>query len=308
MFFDLLNAECNEMSSPNFLQQLGIMHLAATIGTTADCDSDIGLSTFYNSIREVKRCAIKNAGLPADWAFTICKLFRLVHFDLIRKRRYEDAALLFNFIWKAYAYKLKEAKRIAFMANFFAGLHYDYSPHNKLNMIKKMGTYILRKFSGTPYRYVWEYCVYVTVVWLCMADIQKQETRDDQYLSVILQAEMERFSPRANLGSVWNCILYYSELICGNTSYHNYYDTLIDEIFHEGCRVAFDLHRFQTPESDIDLRVPKFFTRRYSGRFQNLISVPRIRFDIYRFCPEFFFNVEKYGYCPEFHIRFRDPM
>ena len=279
--FDSLNVTYNEPTVKNFLQRLGVMHLAAVIGASAKCQSNIGLSTFYNRIRKIYRLSLNYTGLPANWAFTICRLFHLVHFDLIRKRRYEDAALLFNFIWKAYAYKLKEAKRIAFMANLFAGLHYDYSPDNNLNMVKNMGTYILKKFTRATR--VPEYRVYVTVVWLCMADIQKQETRDDLYLSVILQAEIEDFSVPELLQEIWNSIKYYSALISENIQYNNFYNTRVDEIFHEGWRVAFGKHRFLSPESVKELKLAPEFTpqSKYSDCDESLIKVERTSFNVF---------------------------
>ena len=279
--FNSLNIDYDKTTEKNLLQRLGVMHLAAAIKTSAKCESNIGLSTFYNSIQIINRLPVQNAGLPADWAFTICGLFHLVHFDLIRKRRYEDAALLFNFIWKAYAYKLKEAKRIAFMANLFAGLHYDFGPDNKLHMIEKMGIYVLRKYLKTTH--VPEYCVYVTVVWLCMADIKKQQTRDDQYLSVISQAKIESFSIAADLQLVWDCIKYYSDLISGTSQPVESYNALLDEIFHEGWRVAFGAHRFLMPQAVTDLRRQRRESseRHDSNRAEMLIHVKKIRFDRY---------------------------
>ena len=76
------------------------------------------------------------------------------------------------------------------MENLFVGLHYDYGPHNKLDIIEKLGTYILTRFPEILFD-VPEYRVYSMAVSLCYTkaiyNIQKQPpTSDYQYLSVIV--------------------------------------------------------------------------------------------------------------------------
>ena len=172
---EMAKAFPNEETARNFLQRLAFMHVcvATEIEISENCKSNMGISQFYG----LGDCqgVITKEGLPADWACSIYHLFFKVHHYLKYKNQFASAILISNYILKNYAYKLSGTKRIAFVANFFASVHYDYEKFsNGSFVIVDMGRYILEKFDNNFYTYIPENRVYLLFVRLILADLSKR--------------------------------------------------------------------------------------------------------------------------------------
>jgi len=172
--FEVIDNHNMDSSEVNYLHRLAAMLLGSTFEEDAkQAFVSYKEINFYETLNEL----IQSKGLPADWAFTIFNLFHPIHYYLVSKQKYKIAGLLRNFIFKNYAYNLRDAKWVAFMANFFASLHYDYSPNNKeLESIRNIGKYVFAKFDTgeanleeTP-----EIRIYICFVGLMMADMEMQ--------------------------------------------------------------------------------------------------------------------------------------
>ena len=223
--FASLDIAYDKSTPQNFLQRLGVMHLGAVIGASAKCLQSIKIALARLSTLAPESFQSLE-GLPADFAFTIFNLFHLVHYFLTRKGHYENAALLCNYIWKNYAYKLHATKRVAFMANFFASLHYDY-PYDStldsivkdrrssnLRYIKEIGKYVIIKFDKN-YTVIPENRIYVTFVRLILADLKRHEfTRERfDFADLILQAELDKPILDQSLAPLWIFLGHFSKMI-----------------------------------------------------------------------------------------------
>ena len=156
-----------------FLQILGYLHISIARAPFHSINDK-----FYNCLKEITFCGtledlVYSRGLPADWAFTIFSLYLHVYSDF-------NSALVTNFLFKNYFYKLRGAKQIAFLANFFASLQYKHSFYKTQSIvIRNVGTCITTRFDNpTDLRYP-EFRVYITFTYLFMADLWQKHNRDE---------------------------------------------------------------------------------------------------------------------------------
>ena len=121
--------------------------------------------------------------LPANWANTILNYMTFVNPYLtnVKKFRNSDKAVaLCDYIWKNYEYMLSGRKSMAFAANFFVILRYDVG--NRYQSIRRIGNFFLEKYSAS--QEVQEFCNYVLLVKIFMADLHKQyEKTDSDFLN-----------------------------------------------------------------------------------------------------------------------------
>ena len=120
--------------------------------------------------------------LPANWANTILNYMTFINPYLtnVKKSGNSDKAIaLCDYIWKNYEYMLSGRKSMAFAANFFVILRYDVE--NRYQSIRRIGNFFLEKYSAS--QDVQEFCNYVLLVKIFMADLHKQcEKTDSDFL------------------------------------------------------------------------------------------------------------------------------
>ena len=214
LLYNLGRVLYKKKTARNFLQRLGVMHLVATVGVPISSQTNLGITKRFNNPEEVQDLE----GLPADFAFTIFHLFFPVHYYMKYKNQHVSAALLSDYILKNYAYKLHGVKRIAFMANFFASLHYDYLPTSPLNAIKDIGEYVVSKFDGERYVNAPENRIYTAFMKLIMADIQMQTKNVTECENLIKSAKLNQPMKEEYLESLWTFLRLYCDMITKNAT------------------------------------------------------------------------------------------
>ena len=121
--------------------------------------------------------------LPANWANTILNYMTFVNPYLTNVKKFRNsgkAVALCDYIWKNYEYMLSGRKSMAFAANFFVILRYDVG--NRYQSIRRIGNFFLEKYSAS--QEVQEFCNYVLLVKIFMADLHKQcEKTDSDFLN-----------------------------------------------------------------------------------------------------------------------------
>ena len=121
---------------------------------------------YYNSPKDLAG----DEGISSEWAFTVLDYFLSVHCRLVSHDK-KKAFLLRNFVFKNFAYKLREVKWLAFLATLFAGLHYDCRSENKEHWAAGIGEYVDKvagnneKFCNIP-----ECIIYLKFVRLYLGD------------------------------------------------------------------------------------------------------------------------------------------
>ena len=220
----------------NLLQRLGGMHLASASLKNATCQFRPEDITCFENINQM----ISSQGFPADWAFTIGGLFNFAHCSLVKQSKFLTAGLLRNAIFKNYAYQLQGIKRVAFMANLFSGLHYDFSPARELKSICNIAEYVVAKFDISGKAMLSEVRIYVAFVRLIMADLEKQVQGEnsEKCLELIKGANLHNQVKELGLHRVWYFLILYSRMIKHNSKLdidkmeHRY-------VLHPDCQAKF---------------------------------------------------------------------
>jgi len=197
----------------NFLQRFGAMHVGALVGEYPKCRFQSDEISHYREVQKL----IADPGLPADWAFTVFNLFPPVHSWLIKKENEHDATLFRNFILQNYAYKLRGVKRVAFMASFFASMHYDFTESKNIDDARNLSRYVITKFDRVPEP---EFRIYVTFTRLIMADVETSRIRDDhsaeELIKLFRDAKLQDCINEIGLQSLWRFLNLYKEMIENN--------------------------------------------------------------------------------------------
>ena len=175
------------------LQCLGAMHIAAILDKKVG--SDYNFHRKYSGREDIQ--IIINVGSPADFAFTIFILVDSVSNFIKRNGEYYFALIVTLLTFENFAYKLRGAKRVAFIAMLCASLHYDVDPPPnetfRLNQLKTMVDYALNNFGVGSKAGMSEVRIYLTFTSLIMADVFKQIQNDDaNCLEYIKKANLKR--------------------------------------------------------------------------------------------------------------------
>ena len=164
--------DAQKMAYLGHLQCLGAMHIAATLDKILESEPNFvrGPTSIKNDIQ-----IIINAGSPADFAFTIFILVDSVSNYIKRCREPHFDQNINILVFKNFAYKLRGAKRIAFIANLCASLHYDIEPlpvgSYRLHQLQTMADYALDNFVMGSKAGMSEIRIYLTFISLIMADV-----------------------------------------------------------------------------------------------------------------------------------------
>ena len=210
-----------------FLPEFCAMHVGAVINEKAKCqiDSKNMIFQYFSTMND----RIINKGMPADWAFTICNLMDYVHHYQKNSGKHFNAALIRNFVFQNYAYKLRGVKRVAFIANIFAGLHYDTESNpsesffrnieeqQRVDKIMKIGEYALQKFGFDDEAVLTEVGIYLAFISLFMADVEKQVRENWMKCSeYIKKANIKNGVKDQSLLGLWQFLCLYLKMIKDN--------------------------------------------------------------------------------------------
>jgi len=204
------------INNMNFLQRFGAMHVGALLEAFPKCTfidpEEYGPCKFCNTVEDL----IESTGLPADWAFTVYNLFFPLH-SFLKKREMFDADLFRDFIFQNYAYKLRGVKRVAFMANFFASMHYDFTKTKDIKKARNLSQYVITKFGSVSES---EFRIYVTFTRLIMADVETQVKADDsaeECKKLFKDAKLQDKIEKGGLQRLWSFLVIYKEMIKHNS-------------------------------------------------------------------------------------------
>ena len=154
------------MPSRNFLYEIALMRLALAQNKTEDVGLYLNKFLLFMDIKDL----VDDGGISGEWAFTILNYVLAMNCQMVLADDFKSW-LLGSFIFKNFAYKLRGAKRLAFMATLFAGLHYDCRCEKVENRVKSIGLYLFKKFNREKYTSVSECQVYMSFAYLFMADM-----------------------------------------------------------------------------------------------------------------------------------------
>ena len=199
----------------NFLQQLGAMHMGATVEkdakNTLDFE-DVQADVYIGDM-------VARNGLPADWAFTVCNLLFSVHWRLLKDRKFDTANILRRFVLENYGFNLRLVKQAAFFANLVASLHYDCNDIKVMDrqddiMHLGSGAFVLITSNGKAEKNL-ELRIYAAFTRLIIADIMKQLNKKLRNRGLIKELRVENISPiyEAGLGNLWEFLCHYNQMI-----------------------------------------------------------------------------------------------
>jgi len=230
--FELMDTLGGEtISQMNFLQRFGAMHMGALLDTFPKCrflyPEECGPCKLYNTVEDL----IESTGLPADWAFTVYNLFFPLH-SFLKKKEMFDADLFRDFIFQNYAYKLRGVKRVAFMANFFASMHYDFTKIEDMKKARNLSQYVITKFGSVSES---EFRIYATFTRLIMADVETQVKADDsaeECIKLFRDAKLQDNIEEDGLLRLWSFLVLYEGMIKHNRRLD------LDKLMHQFVMVA----------------------------------------------------------------------
>jgi len=196
----------------NFLQRFGAMHVGSLLAKHPKCRLIIQEIQHYEEVNHL----IADKGLPADWAFTVFNIFFPLH-CFLRKKEKIKATFFRDFLFQNYAYKLRGVKRVAFMANFFASMHYDFTKIKDIHYIRNLNQYVFANFDSFPGT---EVRIYVTFTRLIMADVEtqlKDDDFDEKRKRLFRDAKLHNRIMEGSLQQLWSFLILYKEMIEHNS-------------------------------------------------------------------------------------------
>ena len=205
------------------LQIFGAIHVGEVIKLEAKSESNFVSwdSGDYRKLAEV----LIDKGSPADWAFTLCSLTDSVSFRMKILRKSDFTGFIRNFVFENYALKLRGAKRVAFIANLCACMHYDTKPYRLEGMLSDAETRVyklksmvddtLDKFGvGSEKNPTDEVGVYLAFMCLITADVVKHvENNNAKCLNYIAKADLKSCDNKSRFFGLREFLILYSKMI-----------------------------------------------------------------------------------------------
>ena len=224
------------LSSQGPLQTFGAMHIGEIIKVKAESEFDfIGWNMGAYGKTETMLIEI---GSPADWAFTLGSLIDSVSFHMKISKSTLSTVFIRKLVFENYARKLRGSKRIAFIANLCACMHYDTKPYRSVDMISDAETTVyklqsmvddtldnfgigssmiadaLDKLGIGSKKKTTEVGIYLAFMCLIMADVAKHvESNNAKCLNYIKKANLKSYDNESRFFGLWEFLIFYSKMI-----------------------------------------------------------------------------------------------